>query len=120
GEECLWYHPDRPNPHKRHLKPFRPISNTDQCLRKCWPRATITRRIGKKRIWVERKNTRQDIAVSVFHAEVPVVDFHSTIASVIRPADRSKYNFENQLSTPGPNGGLRKIRPTQGCTRPLS
>jgi hypothetical protein len=43
----------------------------------------------------EGKHTRHDIAVNVFHAAVSVADFHSTIVSVVRPVDRSWYNFEN-------------------------
>ena len=71
-------------------------------------------------IRAEGKHTRHNIAFSVFHAAVSVADFHSTIASVVRPADRSRYNFEKHCSTPGPTGGLRRTRPSEGCTSPLS
>ena len=65
-------------------------------------------------ILAEGKHTRYDIVVRVFHAAVSVADFHNTITSKVRPANRSWYNFENHRSTPGPKGGLRKTRPTQG------
>ncbi|WML66675.1 MAG: hypothetical protein METHP_00122 [Methanoregula sp. SKADARSKE-2] len=51
------------------------------------------------------KHTRYDIAISAFHAAVSVADFHNTIASEVRPADRSRYDFENHRSTPGPKSG---------------
>ena len=39
----------------------------------------------KNRIRADGKHTRDDIAVSVFHADVSVADFHNTTASEIRP-----------------------------------
>ena len=53
----------------------------------------------------EGKQTLHDIVVSVFQAAISVADFHNTIASVVLPAARSWYNFENHRSTPGPNAG---------------